>query len=148
MSGQGIPASPHLIHRWAAPCKVPVSQNACTRRIHNVIVLASSSDSLLGTNSLLVFSKQTTNTVLDEFNVSLVLDNHVKSLRSEFWKPVMVVGNRLGFGYHVSPSSYDSSPMLWIIISAAGGRKPCRGRSLRPPCIGAGTSVVPSAYWP
>jgi len=68
--------------------------------------------------------------------------------RSNFWKPVFVVGKLLRFGSHVSPSSLDSSPISSIISSAAGGWMTSRDRLLRPPHLGVCAPAVPSACWP
>ena len=60
-----------------------MGQQACNRRIHNVIVHAQPSHILISNKALLVISKETKSTVSDDFKLSWLSDNHLLKLPFE-----------------------------------------------------------------
>jgi len=60
---------------------LPLGQRACSRRIHNVIVLAYPSHSLITNKGVFVISEQTNSTIAHDFNVSLVSNNLLSKLQ-------------------------------------------------------------------
>jgi len=86
-----------------------------------VIMLTQPTYIFLWNNPLLIIHKETNSKVLDDIKVSLQSDNPPLKLPFELLEVCFHFQKLLRYGSHVSASSSNYSPIMWIISLARGG---------------------------